>query len=353
MWNSDCGFLLNCEGEFWEKMKGLSSVVHCDGVRKQPSSLLTWETALVRKTSQFKQSYSWTPKVVTYCCDCALKSLAPFFFLKVVWKLLRVEERGVNCGSSLSHLGSGKWLSTWKPSRTKLGDKETQLGHPQLKPATCTSSERASCSQLALHLACGVWQNRNVECVYKVAVIAEICQHRCLRKFQRIEVNADSGHPPWTAGVNPGEETGLRARNQGPAEWQSRGGCSPSPSPYSALPLDLAPSPLLLCARMTQDRDCLFAWRNGCFLPLHPRWLQVRTWLKLLRRAVWAATEWHWGVLGPRAPWHLLWAASGKQSAYILTSFRWLAGVSLSGRANASLRIFILFTFPTFFFSRL
>lgn len=162
--------------------------------------------------------------------------------------------------------------------------------------------------------------------------------------------HADSGHPPWTAGVNPGEETGLRARNQGPAEWQSRGGCSPSPSPYSALPLDLAPSPLLLCARMTQDRDCLFAWRHGCFLPLHPRWLQVRTWLKLLRRAVWAATEWHWGVLGPRAPLHLLWAASGKQSAYILTSFRWLAGVSLSGRANASLRIFILFTFPTFFF---
>ena len=222
MWNSDCGFLLNCEGEFWEKMKGLSSVVHCDGVRKQPSSLLTWETALVRKTSRFKQTYSWTPKVVTYCCDCALKSLAPFFFLKVVWKLLRVEERGVNCGSSLSHLGSGKWLSTWKPSRTKLGDKETQLGHPQLKPATCTSSERASCSQLALHLACGVWQNRNVECVYKVAVIAEICQHRCLRKFQRIEVTLTVATPlgqlVWTLGRKLASEHATRDLQSGKAE---------------------------------------------------------------------------------------------------------------------------------------
>lgn len=126
-----------------------------------------------------------------------------------------MEERRVDYGSCLSHLGSGKWLSTWKPGRTKLeGDKETQLGHPQLQPAACISSERASCSVLALHLACGVWQNRNVECVYKVAVIAEICQHRCLGKFQRIKVTRTVAIPlgqlVWTLGRKLASEPATR-----------------------------------------------------------------------------------------------------------------------------------------------
>lgn len=39
LWNADFVFLVDCGGGLWAYMKGLSNVVYCGMVRKQPSNL--------------------------------------------------------------------------------------------------------------------------------------------------------------------------------------------------------------------------------------------------------------------------------------------------------------------------
>ena len=96
-----------------------------------------------------------------------------------------------------------------------------------------------------------------MECVYKVAVIAEICERCCPGKFQRIEialtVAVPLGPSMWILGKKVSSESAVRALQR-----ECRGRCSPSPPPPAALPwlqLDLAPSLPLLRARMTQEGE--------------------------------------------------------------------------------------------------
>lgn len=96
-----------------------------------------------------------------------------------------------------------------------------------------------------------------MECVYKVAVIAEICECRCLGKFQRIEIALTVAVPlgrfVWTLRKKLASESAARALQR-----ECKGRCSPSPPPPAALlrlQLDLTPFSLLLHTRMTQEGE--------------------------------------------------------------------------------------------------
>lgn len=77
--NPDCVFLIDCGGRFRVKMKGLSNVVYCGVVRKQPSSLFMQEIELGR-LSNLTGLLPEKPMVVMYCCDLALKNPRSFFW---------------------------------------------------------------------------------------------------------------------------------------------------------------------------------------------------------------------------------------------------------------------------------
>lgn len=199
-------------------------------------------------------------------------------------------------------------------------------------------------------MACGVQHDRNVECVYQVAVIAEICERRRLGKFQRIEpalsVAVPLGQPAWTLGKTLASEPAARDRQRGEAGQDA-------PLPHR-LPLL---SPLLLGARMTPERDWSVARRHGRFLPLHPRGLQVRARPQQARQSGRAALKQHrgsaeaWGP--PMAPFS---SSSWKSDCSCRAHLRRWAGVSLPGGAQASLRIFNSFSLrslPSFFPSTL
>lgn len=112
-----------------------------------------------------------------------------------------------------------------------------------------------------------------MECVYKVAVIAEICECCCPGKFQRIEialtVAVPLGRSVWMLGKKLASEPAVRALQR-----EFRGRCSSSSPPPAALlqlQLDLTPSSPLLRARMTREGDQSLGWRHGFLLSLHPR----------------------------------------------------------------------------------
>lgn len=124
--------------------------------------------------------------------------------------------------------------SSHQLSRTKLGGVKrcwrSSLPSISLPPAPlrrepCAAGRRG---------AGGV--QRNVECVYQVAVITEICEHHRPGKFWRIEPALSVAAPLGQPRVGLGEGAGLSARSQGPAEGRSRAGCCPSPPPPVALP---------------------------------------------------------------------------------------------------------------------
>lgn len=97
-----------------------------------------------------------------------------------------------------------------------------------------------------------------MECVYKIAVIAEIRERHCLGKFQRAEVAltvaVPLGRSVWMLRENLAPEFAVQVL------WREhRGRCSPSLLPPAALlwlqQLHLTPSLPLLRARMTQEGE--------------------------------------------------------------------------------------------------
>lgn len=103
-----------------------------------------------------------------------------------------------------------------------------------------------------------------MECVYKVAVIAEICERWCLGKFQRIEIALTVAVPlglsVWMLERELASESAVRALQR-----ECSGRCSPSPPPPTAFPqlqLDLTPSSLLLRARMTQEGELVLGLKT-------------------------------------------------------------------------------------------
>lgn len=141
-----------------------------------------------------------------------------------------------------------------------------------LPPAPLLREPCAAGRRGAARVASGVHWQRNVECVYQVAVITEICEHHRPGKFWRIEPALSVAVPLGQPRVDLGEGTGLSARSQGPAEGRSRAGCCPSSPPPVAIPT----APCCWDDPGEGQRDSSVAQRHGCFLPLHPRGLQVR-----------------------------------------------------------------------------
>lgn len=192
-----------------------------------------------------------------------------------------------------------------------------------------------------------------MECVYKVAVIAEICECCCLGIFQRIvtvlTVAVPLGWTVWMLGRKLAPESAIFRGNAGHDAPLPHHVPLPSHG-FSWISLHSCCSFVLGWAGRVSWSLC---WRHGFLLSLHPRGLQVSTRLRPLQQS---ALGWNGLGLRTESPWwHLSWAGPGNQPAYVMASLSWWAGVSLPGRAQALLlEVSILFSLHfqlSFFFN--
>lgn len=132
----------------------------------------------------------------------------------------------------------------------------------------------------------------------------------------------DSGCTSWTIRADVGGETDL---------WVSWGNAEEdAPLPHCLLLPCHGSSWISLCPRCSfmlgwpRRANWSLGWRHGFLLSLHPRWLQVSTWLQSVQQSCvgWNKVklrEW-WGLRGPMANYM---STSWKSAAYVLASLSW------------------------------
>lgn len=178
-----------------------------------------------------------------------------------------------------------------------------------------------------------------MECVYKVAVIAEICDCCCLGIFQRIvtvlTVAVPLGQTVWMLGRKLAPESAIYSGNAGHDAPLPHHVPLPSCG-FSWIFLHSFCSFVLGWPRRVKWSLC---WRHGFLLSLHPRGLQVST-LSRFSRALWAAARWGWGPRAPDGTCHeqllkisllMFWLGSAGSLVYLcLEGLRLLLEISIS-----------------------